>query len=109
MRIVPILLCALALMAAEPAGYKYWSASELKGMEKTLAGKLAGKNFASERTGEFGNHYTMVAHREGNGEAEFHENDADLFVVERDCTQGERRFAQTDERGRAGEMHRLAL
>ncbi len=82
MRIVSVLLCALPLIAAEPAGYKYWSASELKGMEKTLGGKLAGKNFASERTGEFGNHYTMVAHREGNGEAELHENDADLFVVE---------------------------
>ena len=82
MRIVNVLLCALPLMAAEPAGYKYWSASELHGMEKKLAGKLAGKNFASERTGEYGNHYTMVAHREGNGEAEFHENDADLFVVE---------------------------
>ena len=82
MRIVTVLLCALPLIAADPAGYKYWSASELQGMEKTLAGKLAGKNFASERTGEYGNHYTMMAHREGNGEAEFHENDADLFVVE---------------------------
>src|SRR5260221_13389540 len=82
MRIVTALLCALPLMAAGPAGYKYWSASELMGMEKTLAGKLAGKNFASERTGEYGNHYTMMAHREGNGEAQYHENDADLFVVE---------------------------
>ena len=82
MRIVTVLLCALALMAAEPAGYKYWSASELKGMEKTLAGKLAGKNFASDRIGDYGNHYVLMAHREGNGEAEFHENEADLFVVE---------------------------
>jgi mannose-6-phosphate isomerase-like protein (cupin superfamily) len=82
MRIATVLLCALPLMAAEPAGYKYWSASELKGMEKTLAGKLAGKSFASDRIGDYGNHYALMAHREGNGEAELHENEADLFVVE---------------------------
>jgi hypothetical protein len=34
------LILALPLIAAEPAGYKYWSAAELRGYSKTLAPKL---------------------------------------------------------------------
>ena len=75
------LICLLPVMGAEPAGYKYWSAAELKEFEKTLAPKINAQHFASERLADFGNHYTMVAHREGNGEAEFHETESDLFVV----------------------------
>jgi mannose-6-phosphate isomerase-like protein (cupin superfamily) len=75
------LLCVMPVIGAEPAGYKYWSAAELKGFSKTLAPKMNDKKFASERLADFGNHYTMVAYREGNGEAEYHETEADLFVV----------------------------
>jgi mannose-6-phosphate isomerase-like protein (cupin superfamily) len=79
-RLLAVLL-ALPLIAAEPAGYKYWSAAELKGFDKTLAPKIDAHKIATERLSDFGNHYTMVAHREGSGEAEFHEHEADLFVV----------------------------
>jgi mannose-6-phosphate isomerase-like protein (cupin superfamily) len=75
------LLCALPMIGADPAGYKYWSASELKAFSKTLAPKVNAQKFASERLTDYGNHYTMVAHREGNGEAELHETESDLFVV----------------------------
>jgi mannose-6-phosphate isomerase-like protein (cupin superfamily) len=75
------LLCVLPVIGAEPAGYKYWSAAELKGFAKTLAPKINAQKVATDRVGEFGNHYALVAHREGNGEAEFHETEADLFVV----------------------------
>jgi mannose-6-phosphate isomerase-like protein (cupin superfamily) len=75
------LICVLPVIGAEPAGYKYWSASELKAFSKTLAPKVNAQKFASERLTDYGNHYTMVAHREGNGEAEFHETESDLFVV----------------------------
>src|SRR5450432_1086892 len=75
------LICVLPVMGAEPAGYKYWSAAELKGFSKTLAPKIDAQKFASERLTDYGNHYTMVAHREGSGLAEFHESEADLFVV----------------------------
>ena len=75
------LFCVLPLIGAEPAGYKYWSAAELKGFAKTLAPKINAQKFASERLADFGNHYTMVAHREGSGEAEYHESESDLFVV----------------------------
>jgi hypothetical protein len=75
------LFCVLPLIGAEPAGYKYWSAAELKSFSNTLAPKVSAQKFASVRLVDFGNHYTMVAHREGNGEAEFHETESDLFVV----------------------------
>jgi mannose-6-phosphate isomerase-like protein (cupin superfamily) len=75
------LFCVLPLIGAEPAGYKYWSAAELKSFSNTLAAKVNAQKFASVRLVDFGNHYTMVAHREGNGEAEFHETESDLFVV----------------------------
>ena len=32
--------------------------------------------------GKFGNHFTMLTHREGSGDAELHEHQADLFVVQ---------------------------
>src|SRR5262249_20072280 len=31
---------------------------------------------------DFGNHYVLAAHREGPGEAEYHESEADIFVVQ---------------------------
>src|ERR1700722_2642254 len=75
------LICVLPVIGAEPAGYKYWSAAELKGFTTKLASKVNAQKFASERLTDYGNHYTMVAHREGNGEAECHETESDLFVV----------------------------
>jgi mannose-6-phosphate isomerase-like protein (cupin superfamily) len=75
------LICVLPLIGAEPAGYNYWSAEELKGFSKSLAPKVNAQKFVSQRLTDYGNHYTMVAHREGNGEAELHETESDLFVV----------------------------
>src|SRR5207249_3367717 len=40
----------------------------------------AGK-VATERLATFPNHFAMIAHREGDGQAELHEKQADLFVV----------------------------
>jgi len=76
-----ILTLALPLIAAAPAGYEYWSASHLKSFDGRLAPKINEQKIATERLTDYGNHYTMIAHREGSGEAEFHEHEADLFVV----------------------------
>jgi mannose-6-phosphate isomerase-like protein (cupin superfamily) len=74
--------CALPVIAAEPAGYKYWSAADLKGLAKTLSPKINAQKVATERLADFGDHYILGAHREGSGEAEFHETEADIFVVQ---------------------------
>jgi len=77
-----LIACGLIVNAAEPAGYKYWSSAELKGLAKTLAPKINEQKVATERLADFGNHYILGAHREGSGEAEYHESEADIFVVE---------------------------
>jgi len=84
MRLILLALMAavVALPAGDPAGFKVWKASELQGAAKKLAPKIDTKKVATEQLGNFGNHSFMVAHREGNGEAEYHETQADVFIVQ---------------------------
>lgn len=70
------------LMSAEPVGYKYWSATQLLDAEKALAPKMTAQKVASERAGSFGNHYALLLHREASGQAELHEHQADLMVIQ---------------------------
>ena len=77
-----LMTVVVPLMAAEPSGVVVWSGSELKGYGKKLAPKMNEGKVASERLATFPNHFAMVAHREGDGQAELHEKQADLFVVE---------------------------
>jgi len=84
-RIVPaialLLTLAWLLAGQAPSGYKYWSAAELKAFDHSLAPKIDAHKVAAERLVDFGNHYTMIAHREGSGEAEYHERESDVFFV----------------------------
>ena len=83
MRTVLVLLAACGTVAAaDPAGFALWKGAELKGYEKKLAPKIDAHKVATESLGNFGNHNFMVAHREGSGQAELHETQADLFIVE---------------------------
>ena len=71
------------LAAGAPAGFAHWSKATLQNYQEKLAGKLDPKTkSASERLESFGNHFFVIAHREGDGEAELHEGQADIFVVE---------------------------
>ena len=71
-----------AVFAADPAGFNLWTAAELKGYEKSLAPKMSAGKVAAEPLVKYGNHLTMIAHREGDGEAEFHAKQADFLVVQ---------------------------
>lgn len=77
-----ILVLVLPLVAAEPSGYKYWSAARLLDAEKALAPKMTGQKVASERAGTFSNHYALILHREASGQAESHLHQADLMVIQ---------------------------
>lgn len=78
-----LLLATLApLRAADPPGVVHLSNDTLKAFEKSLAPKMDAHKVATERLGNFGNHSLMVAHREGDGEAELHEAQADIFIVQ---------------------------
>jgi mannose-6-phosphate isomerase-like protein (cupin superfamily) len=74
------LLLVLPLVGAEPAGYKYWSAAELKSMAKPLPNKADAKT-SNENLANFGADRALMVHREGSGVAELHETESDLIVV----------------------------
>jgi mannose-6-phosphate isomerase-like protein (cupin superfamily) len=74
------LLVVLPLIATEPAGYKYWSAAQLKSMAKPLSNQTDAKT-SLENLGDFGADRAVAVHREGSGVAELHETEADLMVI----------------------------
>lgn len=76
------LLLAAPAGAAEPEGFVIWPAAELKNYGKKLAPKMNAGKVASETLSNWGNHLAMIAHREGDGEAELHEKQADVFFVQ---------------------------
>ena len=73
---------AVSLWAADPQGFVQWKSAQLKNYEKTLSAKINAQKTASEQLGRFGNHSFMIAHREGDGQAEVHETQADIFFVQ---------------------------
>ena len=79
-----LLACAVAgfLFAADKADPKQWTSSELKGIGKTIAGKLDGKHVGGQPLAEYGNHRASMSYRDADGEGELHVNVADLFVVQ---------------------------
>jgi mannose-6-phosphate isomerase-like protein (cupin superfamily) len=77
-----LLFAAMALPAGDPPGFHYWPSSELKSFSKTLAPKINAEKLAVEQLGSHGNYQFMVAHREASGQAEYHEKQADVFVIE---------------------------
>src|SRR5207247_3370821 len=68
-----LLFAAMALPAGDPPGLFVWKSAELKGFSKSLAPKIDAKKVATQPLPAFGNYSFMVAHREGSGDAEYHE------------------------------------
>ena len=77
-----LLFAAVALPAGDPPGFSLWKSAELKAFSKSLAPKIDAKKVATQPIPGFGNYSFIVAHREGPGEAEYHETQSDLFVVQ---------------------------
>lgn len=69
---------------APPAGspdVTYYSGSDLKSLGTKLGSESSHAKFKSKDLEKYGLHYTMLAHREGDGSAELHVHEADLFFV----------------------------
>jgi mannose-6-phosphate isomerase-like protein (cupin superfamily) len=79
-KLLPLLIL-VPMFAADPPGFTLWKASDMKSEEKKLAGQMSDKKIASETLASYGNHLTMLAHREGDGEVEVHDKMADVFYV----------------------------
>jgi len=83
MKTVFTLLAAAAVLgAADPAGFGQWKGAELKGYEKKLAPKMDAQKIGVAALGDYGNHSLLIGHREASGQAEWHEKQADLFIVQ---------------------------
>ena len=84
------LLCFLAvplLIAVPedtaPEGFDHWTPASLAPMTQALSTKAASEphHSATQRLGDFANEYFLLAHREADGQAEWHETEADVFFV----------------------------
>jgi mannose-6-phosphate isomerase-like protein (cupin superfamily) len=80
---IAILTAAAALPAgSNPAGFELWKSGDLQAFEQKLSPKMNAQKVATQPLGSYGNHNFLMAHREGSGEAELHETQADVMVVE---------------------------
>jgi mannose-6-phosphate isomerase-like protein (cupin superfamily) len=81
--IAMVLLCAgFALPAGDPEGFHMWKAAELKSFAKTLAPKVNDTHVATQAIPGMGNYSFINVFRNGTGQSELHETQADVFVVE---------------------------
>ncbi len=77
-----IMMAAAALPAGAPKGFDHWSSGDLQAFDKSLSAKMNAQKIAVRPLVNWGNHNALIAHREGNGEAELHETQNDVMVVE---------------------------
>lgn len=66
---------------AAPGQVRVWKASELSDRGKALAQKVDANKVASDIVATDGNRTFMVAHREGSGQAELHDTQADVMMI----------------------------
>jgi mannose-6-phosphate isomerase-like protein (cupin superfamily) len=80
---VAFILVTVAIIApADNApGFHVWKLAEIESHGKALAGKLDEHKVASETLAVEGNTTFMIAHREGSGQAEWHDKLADVIVI----------------------------
>ena len=67
-----------------PDGFVRWTSASLAPMTESLSAKAASDphHAATQRLGDFTNEYFLLAHREADGQAEWHENEVDVFFVQ---------------------------
>jgi mannose-6-phosphate isomerase-like protein (cupin superfamily) len=80
--IVALLGAVFAFPAGDPQGFFFWKSADLKAFSKSLSPKMDAKKFATQRLGENGNHFYLMVHREGTADAELHETQADVIIVQ---------------------------
>jgi mannose-6-phosphate isomerase-like protein (cupin superfamily) len=76
------LLFAFAAFSADAPVATHWSAASMKEWRAKLSPKLDAQHVATERLASFGKYYFMAILRTGSGQAEFHENDADIMFIQ---------------------------
>lgn len=76
---------ALVAMSQDtaPDGFKLWNGAALAPIVQSLGTKAAADSHhsATERLGDFDHEYFLLAHRDADGQAEWHETEVDVFFV----------------------------
>jgi mannose-6-phosphate isomerase-like protein (cupin superfamily) len=79
---VVLLLCVTVLHAGDPEGFGLWKSAAIQTTGKELAGKIDDQKFAWQPLGNYDNHLIGISHREGDGSAELHQTQVDIWIVE---------------------------
>jgi mannose-6-phosphate isomerase-like protein (cupin superfamily) len=79
---VLLLASSVAGNAADPEGFGIWKGSVVENAPRDLAAKIDDHKFAWLPMATYSNHYFGVSHREGNGGAELHQSQVDIWIVE---------------------------
>lgn len=79
--LLPVVALATVLAQGTPAAVRVWKSSDILAKGKTLSQKLDAQKVASETVATEGNRTFLVAHREGSGQAEWHEKQADIMMI----------------------------
>ncbi len=79
---IPIL--SMVGQEAAPAGFEHWSAASLKQIGQSLNEQAATDphHVAVKQLSDFPNELFLLGRREADGQAEWHETQADVFVVQ---------------------------
>jgi mannose-6-phosphate isomerase-like protein (cupin superfamily) len=77
-----LLTSATLLDASDPDGFALWKGDAVKKSGEELAGQLDDQKFAWKSLGTYGNHYMGISRREGDGSAEVHETQVDVWIVQ---------------------------
>lgn len=80
--VISVLLTILPLVAQAPSAIKVWKTADLKSMGDALKTRLDAHHLASQSLGTLEGESALVVRREGPGEAEWHDNSADLMFVQ---------------------------
>ena len=85
--IASLLLLIVPVVAQAPKGIVVWKSADLKAYAATLKPKVNEQKVASQALADFGAYNALIGHREGSGEAEWHDNAADFMVIQSgECT-----------------------
>jgi len=79
--LLPVVALSMVLAQGTPTSVRVWKSSDIQAKGKALSQKLDAQKVASEVIATEGNRTFMVAHREGSGQAEWHEKQADIMVI----------------------------
>src|ERR1051326_4635098 len=82
--LIAVVLLGVATMlgAADPEGFGFWKGETIQKAGKDLAATIDEQKFAFQQLGNYDNHMIGISHREGDGSAEMHEVQADIWIVD---------------------------